>query len=182
MKLHSADKTPARGGIFIVCENASIRWHFYRLWKCLNQVVFLSSWLERPTQVALYWRVWHFDHFFLSSILNDMNEYAMNFHDKMTWNDTYNDVICGVMHEMRDMREIHAMREMRHKMMWNVIHWFWLHAMRCNLDSFDLDHNLIILFLTSLKIWSIGVNVKLTQQDVKNPCLQIAPPYYPFSR
>ena len=30
------------------------------------------------------------------------------------------------------------------------------------------DHNLIILFLISLRIWSIGVDVKLTQQDVKN--------------
>ena len=33
---------------------------------------------------------------------------------------------------------------------------------------FDCDHNLIILFLISLRIWSIGVDVKLTQQDVKN--------------
>ena len=33
---------------------------------------------------------------------------------------------------------------------------------------FDHDHNLIILFLISLRIWDIGVNVKLTQQDVKN--------------
>ena len=37
---------------------------------------------------------------------------------------------------------------------------------------FDHDHNLIILFLISLRIWSIGVDVKLTQQDVKNPRLQ----------
>ena len=33
---------------------------------------------------------------------------------------------------------------------------------------FDHDHNLIILFLISLRIWGIGVDVKLTQQDVKN--------------
>ena len=32
----------------------------------------------------------------------------------------------------------------------------------------DLDHNLIILFLISLRILGIGVNVKLTQQDIKN--------------
>ena len=38
---------------------------------------------------------------------------------------------------------------------------------------FDRDHNLIILFLISLRIWSIGVDVKLTQQDVKNSRLQI---------
>ena len=37
---------------------------------------------------------------------------------------------------------------------------------------FDRDHNLIILFLISLRIWSIGVDVKLTQQDVKNLRLQ----------
>ena len=37
---------------------------------------------------------------------------------------------------------------------------------------FDLDHNLIILFLISLRIWSIGVDAKLTQQDVKNLRLQ----------
>ena len=36
---------------------------------------------------------------------------------------------------------------------------------------FDCDHNLIILFLILLRIWSIGVDVKLTQQDVKNPRL-----------
>ena len=47
---------------------------------------------------------------------------------------------------------------------------------------FDLDHNLIILFLISLRIWSIGVDVKLTQQDVKNLRLQIAPPYHPFCK
>ena len=38
---------------------------------------------------------------------------------------------------------------------------------------FDHDHKLIILFLISLRIWSIGVDVKLTQQDVKNPRLQV---------
>ena len=47
---------------------------------------------------------------------------------------------------------------------------------------FDRDHNLIILFLISLRIWSIGVDVKLTQQDVKNLRLQIAPPYYLFCK
>ena len=47
---------------------------------------------------------------------------------------------------------------------------------------FDFDHNLIILFLILLKIWNIGVDVKLTQQDVKNPCLQIAPPYHLFCK
>ena len=47
---------------------------------------------------------------------------------------------------------------------------------------FDRDHNLIILFLISLRIWSIGVDVKLTQQDVKNLRLQIAPPYHPFCK
>ena len=38
---------------------------------------------------------------------------------------------------------------------------------------FDLAHNSIILFLISLRIWSIGVDVKLTQQDVKNLRLQL---------
>ena len=33
---------------------------------------------------------------------------------------------------------------------------------------FDCDHNFIILFLILLRIWGIGVDVKLTQQDVKN--------------
>ena len=47
---------------------------------------------------------------------------------------------------------------------------------------FDLDHNLIILFLILLRIWSINVDVKLTQQDVKNSRLQIAPPYHPFCK
>ena len=47
---------------------------------------------------------------------------------------------------------------------------------------FYRDYNLIILFLISLRIWSIGVDVKLTQQDVKNPRLQIAPPYHPFCK
>ena len=46
----------------------------------------------------------------------------------------------------------------------------------------DCDHNLIILFLISLRIWSIGVDVNLTQQDVKNLRLQIAPPYHPFCK
>ena len=54
-----------------------------------------------------------------------------------------------------------------HKMMWNVrnawnatwsawnaIHWFRLHATWCNLD-FDFGHNLIILFLISLRIWTL---------------------------
>ena len=44
----------------------------------------------------------------------------------------------------------------------------------------DLDHNLIILFLILLRIWGIDVDVKLTQQDVKNLRLQIAPPYHLF--
>ena len=64
--------------------------------------------------------------------------------------------------------------------------WFRLHTMRCNLDFLslivDCDHNLIILFLISLRIWSIGVDVKLTQQDVKNLRLHIAPPYHPFCK
>ena len=47
---------------------------------------------------------------------------------------------------------------------------------------FDRDHNLIILFLISLRIWSIGVDVKLTQQDVKNPRLQIVPLYHLFCK
>ena len=45
-----------------------------------------------------------------------------------------------------------------------------------------VDCNLILLFLISLRIWSIGVDVKLTQQDVKNSRLQIAPPYHPFCK
>ena len=47
---------------------------------------------------------------------------------------------------------------------------------------FYRDHNLIILFLISLRIWSISVDVKLTQQDVKNLRLKIAPPYHPFCK
>ena len=46
----------------------------------------------------------------------------------------------------------------------------------------DLDHNLIILFFNFIKNLGIGVDVKLTQQDVKNPRLQIAPPYHPFCK
>ena len=41
---------------------------------------------------------------------------------------------------------------------------------------------LIILFLILLRIWDIGVDVKLTQQDVKNLRLHIAPPYHPFCK
>ena len=37
----------------------------------------------------------------------------------------------------------------------------------------DLDHNLIILFLISLRIWNIDVHVKLTQQDVENLRLHV---------
>ena len=43
-------------------------------------------------------------------MLNDMNDYAMNFHDEMTWNDTQNDVKYGAMYEMRD---VHEMRNAR---------------------------------------------------------------------
>ena len=92
---------------------------------------------------------------------------------EMMWNTIWNDVKWCI-----------KWREMLHEMTWNVDHWFWLHAMRCNLGSliFDRNHNLIILFLISLRIWSIGVDVKLTQQDVKNLHLQIAPPYHPFCK
>ena len=104
------------------------------------------------------------------------------------------------MRDMRDMRAMHAMctmkwREMMHEMTCDM------QCMRCrsfisvtcnevqpwifdfgymqrdvtlNFLSLivDYDHNLIILFLISLRILSIGVDVKLTQQDVKNPRLQ----------
>ena len=43
---------------------------------------------------------------------------------------------------------------MRWNDMWYAILLFRLHAMRCNLDSFDLDYSLIILFLISLRIWA----------------------------
>ena len=33
-----------------------------------------------------------------------------------------------------------------------------------------------------MKNLGIGVDVKLTQQDVKNPHLQIVPPYHPFCK
>ena len=62
------------------------------------------------------------------------------------WNTTWNDMKC-------DMKWY----EMQHEMTWhtwNAIHWFRLRATRCNLDSFDFDHNLIILFLISLRIWA----------------------------
>ena len=92
----------------------------------------------------------------------------------MTWNDAKCDM---------------KWREMMHEMTCNACNadrWFRLHATRCNLDFwsliFDCDHNLIILFLILLRIWSIGVDVKLTQQDVKNLRLQIAPPYHPFCK
>ena len=96
------------------------------------------------------------------------------------------------------------MYEIWHEMMWNItwndmkwcMKWRAMHAMQIvdfdymqrdvtlNFWSLiiDCDHNLIILFLISLRIWSIGVDVKLTQQDVKNPYLQIAPPYHPFCK
>ena len=59
------------------------------------------------------------------------------------------------------MREMHAMQIVDFGyMQWDVT------------LIFDRDHNLIILFFISLRIWSIGVDVKLTQQDVKNLRLQ----------
>ena len=103
--------------------------------------------------------------------------------------------------ELRDMRNVRVMRTMKcmkydikwckiqHKMtwidVWNDVRYA-MHAMQIvhfgymqrdvtlNFWSLtvDCDHNLIILFLISLRIWSIGVDVKLTQQDVKNPRLQ----------
>ena len=80
-----------------------------------------------------------------------------------------------MMHEMTCRMQWRAFR--LHAMRCNLEFWFRLHAMRCNLEFFwsliiDCDHNLIILFLILLRIWSIGVDVKLTQQDVKNPRLQ----------
>ena len=96
----------------------------------------------------------------------DMKWYKMQ--HEMTWNDAWNDVRY-VMHAMQIVDFGY--------MQWDATlnFWFWLHSMRCNLDFWslivDCDHNLIILFLISLRIWSIGVDVKLTQQDVKNPRL-----------
>ena len=57
---------------------------------------------------------------------------------EMTWNATWNDVKCNM--------KWHAIC--------NANRWFRLHATRCNLDYFNLDHNLIILFLILLKIWA----------------------------
>ena len=82
-------------------------------------------------------------------------------------------VMC-VKCEMRDMRDIRAMCAMQ------IFDFGYMQ--RDVTLIFDLDHNLIILFLISLRIWSIGVDVKLTQQDVKNSHLQIAPPYHPFCK
>ena len=111
------------------------------------------------------------------------------------WNIIWNDMKCNMKwcempHEITcDMRAMtcNADRLFRlHATRCNLEFWFWLHTMRCNLDFWslivDCDHNLIILFLISLRIRSIGVDVKLTQQDVKNPRLQIVPPYHPFCK
>ena len=82
---------------------------------------------------------------------------------KMTWNTIWNDVKCS--------------------MKWREMQIFDFGYMQRDVTLiFDRDHNLIILFLISLRIWSISVDVKLTQQDVKNLCLQIAPPYHPFCK
>ena len=85
-----------------------------------------------------------------------------------------------MMHEMTCDDAMHAMQIVYFGyMQWDATlnFWFRLHATRCNLEFLimivDCDHNLIILFLISLRIWSIGVDVKLTQQDVKNPHLQV---------
>ena len=92
---------------------------------------------------------------------------------KMTWNDAWNDV----RYAMHVMQIVHF-----GYMQWNITLNFWSFIFDCWFLIVDCDHNLIILFLISLRIWSIGVDVKLTQQDVKNPRLQIAPPYHPFCK
>ena len=72
MKLHSVDKTPAQGDVFIFCENASIKWRFYPpdqnaplRWRSIKKLGVLIL-------------------FLLSSMLNDINDYEMYFHDEMT--------------------------------------------------------------------------------------------------
>ena len=60
-------------------------------------MAFLSSWLERPTQVAPYWRAWHFDP--LSSLFNaKWHEWLCNkfsWWNDMKWYIKWRDMWCN---------------------------------------------------------------------------------------
>ena len=77
--------------------NACSRWHFYRLLKHLNQVAFLSSWLECLTWQTLYWRVCRFDPF--SSLFTpkwyEWVWYEFSWWNDMKWHIKWYDVWCN---------------------------------------------------------------------------------------
>ena len=65
--------------------------------KRLTQVAFLSSWLERPTQVALTWRACHFDLF--STLFTpkwyEWVCYEFSWWNDMKWHIKWRDVWCN---------------------------------------------------------------------------------------
>ena len=65
--------------------------------KCLTQVAFLSSWLERLTQVAPYWRVCYFDLFssLLTSKWYEWVCYEFSWQNDMKWHIKWCDVWCN---------------------------------------------------------------------------------------
>ena len=73
---------------------------------------------------------------------------------------------------------MHEMRKMRREMQFIDFDYM----QRDVILILDFDHNLIILFLILLRILGIDVDVKLTQQDVKNLRLQIFSPYNLFCK